>query len=351
MLDFTQRGSLPGWIPQGGGLFLLLLAGSAVAWAWQEEPSRGLVHPESPDPVILAFPDSKDYAVFATGHGLNVWRSDDLRLWRSAGKVFPAGLPKWVREAVPENRGSVWAPDISFFNGKHHLYYSVSTFGSQRSVIGLVVNEALDPERPSEGWQDQGLVISSAPGETDHNAIDPALFVDQDGTPYLYWGSFWTGIKAVKIDASTGKPGVDAAVVPIARRASGVEPPSIEAPFVVFHEGFYYLFVSWGACCDGNESTYNVRVGRSKKVLGPYVDAEGTEMLEGGGTLVLESSARWRGTGHNSVLRTDQGDWLLNAAWDAVEPGRERKLNVRPLTWQNGWPVVGEPLELDSTPR
>ena len=176
MYDFAQRGSRPGWRLLGGGLLMLLVAGSA-AWAWQQkQPSRGLAHPETPDPVILAFPDAKGYAVFATGRGLNVWRSNDLRLWTSAGKVFPDGLPNWVREAVPENRGSVWAPDISFFNGKHHLYYSVSTFGSQRSVIGLAVNEAIDPERPSEGWKDQGLVIASAPGETDHNAIDPALF-------------------------------------------------------------------------------------------------------------------------------------------------------------------------------
>jgi len=188
-------------------------------------------------------------------------------------------------------------------------------------------------------------VLDSAPGKTDFNAIDPALVLDREGRPYLFWGSFWTGIKAARIDPETGKPaGEKMDVVPMAARAKGVDPPAIEAPFVIFHEGFYYLFVSWDSCCAGVKSTYKVEVGRSESILGPYLDWAGKPMLEGGGTLVAASTPRWRGPGHNSVLQSKSGDWLVLATNDVENVGLERLLQIRPLYWQAGWPVSGRPL-------
>ena len=337
-------------VPVAVGLWMALLAASMVAVA-RAEDAADAAHPTCPDPAIIGAKDSAGYYVFGTGRGIPIWFSKDLREWHRVGRVFEAGMPSWAARAIPRAR-AIWAPDISFFRGKYHLYYAVSTFGSQRSVIGLAVSETLDPLRPDQPsvgahrWEDRGLVIESAPGKCDFNAIDPALFVDGDGTPYLLWGSYWSGIKATRVDPATGKPAQQPPkIVPLAARAPGTDPPAIEAPYLIFRDGHYYLFVSWDFCCAGLKSTYKIMVGRSKSVLGPYLDAEGRGMLDGHATLVLASSQRWRGPGHNSVLQSERGDWLVHSCYDAEKaPGSERVLNVRPLTWNDGWPVAGEPL-------
>jgi arabinan endo-1,5-alpha-L-arabinosidase len=316
------------------------------ATAEDAKSAMKLAHPPCADPAIIARDDGAGYVVFCTGRGIPFCHSGDLHQWNHAGRVFESAVPDWALKAVP-GATAIWAPDISHFSGKYHLYYSVSTFGSQHSVIGLAVNETLDPSSPKYAWKDRGLVIESRPGQSDFNAIDPALFVDRDGAPYLFWGSFWTGIKATRIDPATGKPVKQPPeIVPIAARAGGSD-PSIEAAYVVFREGFYYLFVSWGSCCDGAQSTYRIVVGRAKSVLGPYVDRQGKSMLEGHGTLILASDDRWRGTGHNSMLKTDRGEWLVHACYDARNP-RTRVLNVRPIQWKDGWPVIGTPLSSDN---
>ena len=134
-------------------------------------------------------------------------------------------------------------------------------------------------------------------------------------------------------------------IVAVAARAKGVDPPAIEAPYVVFRDGFYYLFVSWDFCCAGVDSTYKIVVGRSKSVLGPYVDIRGRPMADGGGSLITASSRRWRGPGHNSVLHTDRGDWLVHHAYDANDVTLGRVLQIRPLYWIDGWPSGGQPLD------
>lgn len=111
------------------------------------------------------------------------------------------------------------------------------------------------------------------------------------------------------------------------------------------HDGYYYLFVSWDSCCDQDRSTYKVVVGRSKSILGPYVDSAGQTMCEGGGTLVLASYGKWRGPGHNSALSTSHGDWLVLAGFDATNLRRGRVLQIRRMYWpEGGWPVAGEAL-------
>ena len=188
-------------------------------------------------------------------------------------------------------------------------------------------------------------MLESAPGKTDFNAIDPAMIVDRDGSPYLFWGSFWSGIKAAPLDPETGKLPRDAKITAVAARAPGVDPPAIEGAYVFEHDGYWYLFVSWDNCCSGEESTYKVMVGRSKSLLGPYVDHGGHAMADGGGTLVLASYDKWRGPGHNSALATAHGDYLVVAGYHADHVRRGRVLQVRRMYWpDDGWPVAGEPI-------
>ena len=321
-----------------GVLPVRLLADDAAA------PARDVLF-NCPDPAVIQPADGNDVYVFSTGRGIPFFRSDDLVHWQGAGRVFDRDAPEWAKAVVP-NAQVIWAPDIRWLNGRYHLYYAVSTFGSQRSVIGLAVNKTLDAANPDYRWEDRGLVIESAAGKTDFNAIDPAMFVDRDNSPYLFWGSYWSGIKATKIDPQTGKPPEGRLqVTAVARRAKEVDPPAIEAPYVMFHEGYYYLFVSWDSCCDPRRATYKVMVGRARSVLGPYVDQRGRPMTEGGGTLVLAGYGRWRGPGHNSVLSTAKGDWLVNSGFDTDFLWRGRVLQFRRMYWlDDGWPVAGEAL-------
>ncbi len=273
---------------------------SAAAQNRRFAATRNNVLFDCPDPAVIQPTDQGPVYVFATGYGIPIFRSSDLYHWDRVGRVFAEGTPAWARAAIPGSRGE-WAPDIRFFNGRYYVYYAVSTMGSQHSVIGLATNRSLDPAARDYRWEDQGMVLESKPGMTDFNAIDPAMIVDHDKQPYLFWGSYWTGIKAAKLDAKTGQLPQDAKIVPVAARAPGVNPPAIEAPYVMEHNGYWYLFVSWDNCCDGENSTYKVMVGRSKSILGPYVDLRGRAMTEGGGTLVLASYGKWRGPGHNSA--------------------------------------------------
>ena len=288
--------------------------------------------------------DTGVYA-FATGPGVRILHSTNLVEWAGAGRVFEGAMPGWAGDAVPGSRG-VWTPDVSFHDGLYHLYYSVSTFGRQRSVIGLAVNRRLEPGHPDNRWIDRGLVVESNPGRNDFNAIDPALFVDDDGQWILFFGSFWTGIKAVVLDPGTGKPPPGPLTTfPIARRAPGVPHDPIEAAFVVKRKGWYHLFVSWDQCCNGARSDYRVAVGRSREVLGPYVDQAGVALLDGGGTPILEGDDTWAGPGHNGVLQTGGRDYLVHHAFMRARPELGRLFLIRPLDWsRDGWPSCGEPL-------
>jgi arabinan endo-1,5-alpha-L-arabinosidase len=331
---------------RGNRIFSLVAAmlASTLSAAESGSPPHDILF-DCPDPAVVQPKGNGPVYVFSTGFGVPIYRSSDLYRWQRVGRVFDRGLPDWARNAVPGARG-IWAPDIRWFKDRYYLYYAVSTFGSQRSAIGLATNKSLDPGSSDCRWEDRGVVLDSAPGRCDYNAIDPAMFVDRDGQPYLFWGSFWTGIKAARLDPATGKlPAGKAEIVPVATRATGINPPAIEAPYVLFRDGSYYLFVSWDACCDQQRSTYKVIVGRSRSVLGPYLDRRGRRMDQGGGTLVLASYGKWCGPGHNSALCTASGDWLFLAGYDAGHIRRGRVLQVRRLYWpQDDWPVAGEAL-------
>ena len=182
---------------------LVTVSGLLLVGQLASSPSTDGILAGGADPSIVATKNdqgSYEYYVVSTGRGIRISYSPDLKDWRRIGRVFEEDVPQWAQDEVPKANG-IWAPDLSFHNGLYYLYYSVSSFGSQRSVIGLAVNKTLDQASRDYQWLDRGKVIESFPGKCDYNAIDPTLFVDQDGHWYLFFGSFWSGIKLVSLDA------------------------------------------------------------------------------------------------------------------------------------------------------
>ncbi|WP_167612201.1 arabinan endo-1,5-alpha-L-arabinosidase [Maribellus sediminis] len=307
------------------------------------------------DPVMIR--ENNTYYLFCTGWGISVWSSPDMKEWKREQAVF-SEAPQWAKEAVEGFRGHIWAPDISFYKGKYYLYYSVSAFGKNTSCIGLATNKTLDPNDPDFQWIDHGKVIQSFPGETNWNAIDPNLIVADDGTPYLTFGSFWDGLKLVKMNPEATAPAEDLNAIPTiaSRKKSSKEPnpPSvddnpkdaggnaIEAPFIFKKGKYYYLFASIDYCCKGVNSTYKMIVGRSETIPGPYLDKNGNSMATGGGTIVLKGNEDWYGVGHNAACTFDGTDYLIFHGYDAHDNGKS-KLIIKKMDWdKDGWPIAEE---------
>jgi arabinan endo-1,5-alpha-L-arabinosidase len=178
------------------------------------------------------------------------------------------------------------------------------------------------------------------------NAIDPNLVMDDKGTPWLVFGSFWNGMKLVKMNSdlkSIAQPEQWFTVA--SRQRNFILPDSlagdaaIEAPFIFRKENYYYLFVSFDYCCRGEKSTYKMVVGRSARVEGPYVDRDGVPMNLGGGSTVLEGDKNWNGVGHNAVESFDGTDYLIFHAYDANDKGKS-KLRIEKISWFDGWPII-----------
>ncbi len=296
------------------------------------------------DPVMAR--QDGTYYLFCTGFGISVYASTDLQNWERLKPVFE-NPPQWAVDAVKGFRGHIWAPDISFRNGKYYLYYSVSAFGKNTSCIGLATNTTLDPNDPEFKWEDHGKVVESVPGRDLWNAIDPNLIVDEEGTPWLTFGSFWRGMKLFRLNEEQSAPAEPQEWHTVAARPRDYYTEdnlagegAIEAPFIFRKNGYYYLFVSYDYCCRGLESNYKIMVGRSEKVTGPYLDKRGRNMVHGGASLVLEGNKDWPGVGHNSVYTFDGKDYLVYHGYDAAENGRS-KLIINELSWdEEGWPLV-----------
>jgi arabinan endo-1,5-alpha-L-arabinosidase len=274
--------------------------------------------------------DKGQYWVYVTGDGIRSRHSKDLVSWEAGPPVF-TNPPAWTTTTVPGFRGHFWAPDVIRLRNTYYLYYSVSTWGSQTSAIGLATNTTLDPTDAAYHWVDAGIVIQSSP-KNDFNTIDPSVMLDSSGKLWLAFGSYWSGIKLIGLDPATGHRLGTNAPVPLAWKEA------IEAACLAEHDGYYYLFVNWGRCCRGVESTYNIRVGRSRSTAGPFVDKDGVELLRGGGSLFLGTEARFIGPGHFGVLEKDGSLLFSHHFYDGNNHGA-RTLGIRPFGWgANGWP-------------
>ena len=287
------------------------------------------------DPALAK--DGDTWFVYSTGGGtvangnIQVRSSADGRAWRYAGEVWQT-KPEWLREQV-KGVDNLWAPELVEHDGTWYLYYSASTFGTNTSVVALATNTTLDPDDPDYEWVDQGPVISST-GADDFNAIDPGVATDEDGTPWMAFGSFWSGIQMVELEWPSGLRADDAEPLRIADRQS--PPNAVEAPYLVEHDGDWFLFVSFDSCCRGADSTYRMAVGRADAVTGPYLDRDGVPLLEGGGTILLETDGSRVGPGGQSVA-----EGVLAFHWYDAEMNGQFRLGLAPLQWdEEGWPTV-----------
>lgn len=299
------------------------------------------------DPV-MAYEDGT-YYLFATGHGIQQMTSRDCKTWTVSSQPVMTVIPQWTRDSVPGFTNHVWAPDIIRWHDRWWLAYSCSTFGKNGSAIGLLSSSSLK----SPIWNDEGCIVTSREQRDNWNAIDPNFIIDEDDQPWLVWGSFWDGIQIARLDTTMH---LAKGEIPrtIARRYSPKDlnrmpnPTSqyagtnaIEAPFIMKHGGYYYLFVSWDYCCMGSKSTYRVVVGRSKTVDGPYVDRDGEDMREGGGTPVIAGDKKeFEALGHCAAYHYDDKDIFICHGYSIAHNGASI-LVQRPIRWTaDGWPEI-----------
>ena len=299
------------------------------------------------DPV-MAYEDGV-YYLYCTGHGITQMTSTDRQHWTlSRVGVLPNGkIPAWTHDSVPGFETHIWAPDVVKYRGKWYMGYSCSTFGKNTSAIGLLSNKRLSDK---DGWKDEGCIVASRGNRDNWNAIDPNFIIDEKGKPWMTWGSFWDGIQLIPLD-KTMHPKKGAKPQTIARRhavgdASAEPNPTskfagtnaIEAPFIMRHGGYYYLFVSWDYCCRGIKSNYRVAVGRSKNVSGPYLDRDGKPMLEGGGTLLLEGDKKeYEALGHCSAYHFPDGDVFFCHGYSVAKNGASVLVQKRIHWTEDGW--------------
>jgi arabinan endo-1,5-alpha-L-arabinosidase len=238
---------------------------------------------------------------------------------------------------------NLWAPDISYFDGEYHVYYTASLANTENTLIGLATNTTLDPTDPNYKWVDRGEVLESHDGDT-INVLDPNILTDGDGRVWLSYGSYWGGIAQREIDPGTGilKDSTAAEMRLAARPSVPVHP--IEGSSQVYHDGYYYLFVSIDYCCNASVATndYKMAVGRSTSVNGPFVAQDGTAMMEGGSTVILTGDGvNWMGVGGGTVYydpASGQTEIVFHA--QPMHGGGVAALWFKQIQWVNDWPVV-----------
>jgi arabinan endo-1,5-alpha-L-arabinosidase len=263
---------------------------------------------------------------------------DKFYTWGTGGRGLVSSDGWTWERGVAHGGGGGLAPDLIHLGDRYYLYYAVSR-GQPRAEVHMVSSKTLDPRSPDYKWEDGGIVASSN-GEEDCNAIDPGVFVDPtDGKLWLTYGSYFGYIRLVELDPKTGKrlhadmPPVNLAI-------------NCEASDMMYHDGWYYLLATHGSCCAGTNSGYNIRMGRSKKVTGPFIDNIGIDMLQGGGKLFLGSEGKTVGPGHFGLLDLGDGVQKFSCHYEAdIDRGGASVLDIRPLLWRDGWPVAGDHLE------
>jgi len=302
-------------------LFSFVPNGKIFAAPWALSGDVG-VH----DPSLIK--EGNSWYTFSTGKGIQVLKSDNGTNWYRVPQVF-LSPPAWWKTYVPKQAANdVWAPDVKTYNGRTWLYYSISSFGSNTSAIGLASASSIG----AGSWRDDGLVLRTTEGSNDYNAIDPELVIDASGNPWLAFGSFWSGLKLTKLDKNTMKP--TGSITSIAARPNNGG--AIEAPSITYRNGYYYLFASIDNCCKGVNSTYKIVYGRSANITGPYVDKNGVNMLNGGGTILDSGNAQWKGPGGEDIVGNNI---IARHAYDANDNGAP-KLLISDLNWDSsGWPT------------
>ncbi|RYG39329.1 arabinan endo-1,5-alpha-L-arabinosidase [bacterium] len=334
-------------------LAVTVLQDSAKLPSWSAFPGDAAVARESQhvhDPTVVNVKGT--WLCFSTsGDGFSVVRtSKDLKSWTVHGPIFKES-PEWLKRRYRHR--SIWAPDVLVLGDKVRVYYCASEFGTNKSVIGVAECEKFDPAKPLEGWQDKGLVIESVPDKDTFNAIDPETIVDPSGRYWLYFGSYFAGLYVAELDPTTGrllhpeKP----ESIRVAQN-TGERGNPLEGAAVCRRGEDYYLFVSYGLAAQGVRSTYRIMVGRSTSPSGPFLDAAGRSMADGGHVEVMKGSSPMFSPGHSDVLQAPDGRWLMpyhfydaRSYWGGGNWGLPR-LQIRELLWTaDGWPLPGLPVE------
>ena len=308
------------------------------------DPERPWAH----DPVVAVEGDTV-YA-FTTGHGIHQLMSVDMKRWEFDGPCLDS-LPQWVLERNPEATKHLWAPDIIFAGGEWHLFYCSSVFATNKSVIGHLTNKTLNRRSPAYKWVDRGLIVQSVPNRDNWNAIDPNIAICADGSAWMNFGSFWGGIKMVRLSDDLSHVAEPQEWHTLSSRPAILNPKdtaekpgegAVEAPFIFKHDGWFYLFVSFDYCCRGENSTYHVVCGRSRDIRGPYEDMAGESMALGGGTridLPEADKARYVAYGHCAVATLRGQDYMIMHAYRHEDGFSE--LILRKIAWDaKGWPSL-----------
>lgn len=284
------------------------------------------------------------YYYFATGQGVVSRSSANKIAWTGGPAVFNSP-PAWTTAAIPSFTGGFWAPDVAYFNGKYHLYYSASAWGTIDSAIGVVTSPSLS----SPVWTDQGKVVQSdaaweAGPNTDtttFNAIDPSVLVAADGKVWMAFGSYSSGILVTEINPATGKrlnASTLSATLVANNTPGGGWGSTIEGAALTQRGGLYYLFVNYGGCCSGIDSTYDIRVGRSASPTGPFLDKSGVDMRNSGGTIFLDDDGRRIGPGHFSTFN-DAGQDSFGYHFYNGDANGAPTYELRNLYWTaDAWP-------------
>jgi arabinan endo-1,5-alpha-L-arabinosidase len=291
-------------------LLTILLTGSAIA-----QIGKPFIH----DPSTIMECDGKYYTYGTGGGGLI---SEDGWTWNS-GAVRPGG-------------GA--APDAIKIGDRYLIVYGSTgggLGGGHDGKINTMWNKTLDPKSPDFKFS-ESVVVAESKNMEDCDAIDPGLLLDPTtGRLWCSFGTYFGNIRIVELDPKTGK------------RVEGTKAIDIaidcEATDLMYHDGWYYLLGTHGTCCDGSNSTYNIVVGRSKKVTGPYLDNMGRDMIKGGGKMVLAAGGRTAGAGHFGRVVLENGVEKMSFHWEAdLDQSGRSVLGIRPILWKNGWPVAGE---------
>lgn len=295
-----------------------MLAGQAAFW---NLTGNIVAH----DPCIIK--EGSMWWSFQTGTGIGVKYSSDGLNWTQGVQIFASELSWWRQYAPNMGSNDVWAPDCFYYNGRYWLYYSVSEFGKNNSAIGLVSCSSII----KGDWRDDGMVIYSKSGTHAYNAIDPNVTRDASGNLWLSFGSWFDGIKLVKLNTSTMKP--TGSIYSLAKRSGGIEGADI-----VYNGGYYYLFVSIDKCCQGVNSTYKIAYGRATSITGPYYDKNGNNMLNGYCTVFDSGNSRWIGPGGQDIYKNGSSFIIIRHAYDATDNGTPKML-INDLYFSGGWPT------------